>query len=89
MKSLIEELYYWNLEAVKTSGKEVDKLSEKLWRCEDEIIPLLNEKEKALFDKYIDLNNKMCSGLGCEGFLNGFRIGATMMIEVLHGNDLV
>lgn len=84
--SILEELYNGNINPVEKyikNGSEYQKLNKQLIEYIDELMLLLNNKEKQLCEKII---NDILE-LGCiaekEHFIEGFRMGAQMMWEII------
>ncbi len=84
--SILEELYNGNLNPVEKhikNGSKYQKLNKQLTESIDELMLLLNNEEKQLCEKIID--NVL--ELGCisekERFIEGFRMGAQFMWEII------
>lgn len=80
MKSILEELYFGNLDPNKgiAGCKAIVKISE----IENTLTELLEGKEKRLFLKFIDACDELNGIISVEKFVCGFAIGASMITEV-------
>lgn len=86
MKSIIEELYYGNIEPTELSnGESALKLKRKLSelaKSEHELASSLSDKDKEEFMKCIEQYNEF-SGLSCaDSFVTGFKLGARFACEI-------
>ena len=83
----LEDLYYGNLLPHETcaklddEGKELLKL---LNRNEEKITATLTEAQKDTFEKYKDCNREISEISEREIFLNGIRLGARIIIDVVN-----
>ena len=48
---------------------------------------MLTDEEKELFHKYIDASTNLNDVDECEVFINSFRLGARIMLEIMDGSD--
>ncbi len=79
MSSIIEELFYGNLEPQKLTTEITPKLKKKLSELvkkEEELTSKLSEEEKELFSNYVSAYNEFSSISISDGFISGFRFGA-------------
>ena len=79
MSTIIEELFYGNLEPQELTTEITPKLKKKLRELvkkEEELTSKLSEEEKALFLNYTSAYNEFSSISICDGFVSGFRFGA-------------
>ena len=79
MSSIIEELYYGNLEPQELTTEITPKLKKKLSvlaKKEEELSAMLPEKEKELFTNYVLTYNEFSSIGNSDSFISGFRLGA-------------
>ena len=79
MSSVIEELYYGNLEPQELTTEITPKLKKKLGqlvKIEEELSAILPQKEKELFSKYVSAYNEFSSIGKSDSFISGFRLGA-------------
>ena len=79
MSSIIEELFYGNLEPQELTTEITPKLKNKLSELvkkEEELTSKLSEEEKELFLNYVSEYNELSSISIYDGFISGFRLGA-------------
>ena len=88
--SILEDLYDGNIYPVEKPIKkdgEYQKINKQLTQHIDELLSLLNSEEKLLCEKIEDNFYKASYISEKERFIEGFRIGAQMMWEVMHFNS--
>lgn len=79
MSSIINELYYGNIEPQELTTEITPKLKKKLSALankEEELTAMLPEKEKELFANYVNAHNEFSSISNSDSFISGFRLGA-------------
>lgn len=82
--SILEELYYGNIvpnEKCAKLNSEVTELLKLLNRNEVKLTVTFSEGQKITFEKYKDCNREISEICEREAFLNGFRLGARIIIE--------
>lgn len=82
--NILEELYYGNIvpnEKCAKLNSEVKELLKLLNRNEVKLTVTFSEKQKITFEKYKDCNRKISEICEKDAFLNGFRLGARIIIE--------
>lgn len=83
----LEDLYYGNLfpqEKCIKLNYEVKELLKLLNRNEEKLTATLTEVQKETFEKYKDCNREISEISEREIFLNGFRPGARIIIDVVN-----
>lgn len=83
----LEDLYYGNLFPHEKCAKLDDEMKELLGllnRNEEKLIATLSDKQKETFEKYNDCNQEISEICERNAFLNGFRLGARIIIEVIN-----
>ena len=83
----LEDLYYGNLFPREKCAKlddEVKELLKLLNRNEEKLVATLTEVQKETFEKYKDCNREISEINEREIFLNGFRLGARLIIDVVN-----
>jgi len=83
----LEDLYYGNLFPQEKCAKlddEVKELLKLLNRNEEKLTATLTELQKETFEKYKDCNREISEICEREIFLNGFRLGARIIIDVVN-----
>ena len=79
MSTIIEELFYGNLEPQELTTEITPRLKKKLSELvkkEEELSAKLPEGERELFSKYTDAYTEFSSISICDSFISGFRLGA-------------
>ena len=85
--NILEELYYGNIVPNEKCAKfddEVKELLKLLNRNEEKLVATLTEVQKETFEKYKDCNREISEISEREIFLNGFRLGARIIIDVVN-----
>ena len=85
--NILEELYYGNIVPNEKCAKfddEVKELLKLLNRNEEKLAATLTELQKETFEKYKDCNREISEISEREIFLNGFRLGARIIIDVVN-----
>lgn len=83
----LEDLYYGNLFSHKKCAKLDDEMKELLSlfnRNEEKLTIALSDEQKEIFEKYKDCNREISEICERNAFLNGFRLGARIIIEVVN-----
>lgn len=83
----LEDLYYGNIvpnEKCAKLNSEVTELLKLLNRNEEKLTATLTEAQKETFEKYKDCNREISEISEREIFLNGFRLGARIIIDVVN-----
>lgn len=84
---ILEDLYYGNLFPHEKCAKLDDGMKELLGllnRNEEKLISTLSDEQKETFEKYKDCNQEISEICERNAFLNGFRLGARIIIEVVN-----
>lgn len=86
MKKILSELYYGNLcpnERPFYAPPAYDKAVKTLFECEDYLLAHLDENLKEYMKRYLQAESQMQSITTEETYLDGFRTGARIMLEIL------
>lgn len=84
---IFEDLFYGNLFPHEKCAKLDDEMKELLGlfnRNEEKLIATLSDEQKETFEKYKDCNQEISEICERNAFLNGFRLGARIIIEVVN-----
>lgn len=84
---ILEDLYYGNLFPHEKCAKLNDETKELLGllnRNEEKLTANLSNEQKETFEKYKDCNQEISEICERNAFLNGFRLGAKIIIEVVN-----
>lgn len=88
MKSILEELYRGNLnpeERMVPNDPEYRPLSRKISEFMVEAKHRFSEDDFKVLEEILDLNGESSSMVTSEAFVQGFRMGALVMVEVFVG----
>lgn len=90
MQEILSELFYGNIhpnekQFIRNSeyGKAIKTVSD----CEGRLMTLLSGKELELFEKLLKAQGDSSHINGREYFIEGFRLGARIALEVIEKND--
>lgn len=87
---ILEELWYGNVapnERNMDHGSPMWELARLVARHEEELVPLLSEKTKEVFEKLQDNQQELNDLNECEVFVCGFRLGVRIMLAVLNEGE--
>lgn len=88
MKSILEELYRGNLnpeERMIPTDPEYRQLNRKLSNLMVEAKQRFSEDDFKTLEEILDLHGETSSMVASEAFVQGFRMGALVMVEVFCG----
>ena len=85
--TVLENLYNGNIEpteseSLKHNPRYIEGLA-LVGRMQQELMEVLDEKQKELFEMYIDRANELSIVINEETFKTGYRLATKIMIEVL------
>ncbi|WP_256700886.1 DUF6809 family protein [Paenibacillus sp. P46E] len=86
----MEDFYYGRLrpnELVKPSDPEFQKINQKITESLQMLKEQFSEEDFEQVEKLIDLQSDSNSLQSALSFIQGYRMGALMMIEVLNGDS--
>lgn len=89
MKNIIEELFYGNLSPearIVPTDPEYRPLNRKISELMEEVKQRFSENDFAALEEIMDLNGESSSMVISEAFVQGFRMGALVMVEVFCGD---
>ncbi len=81
MTKLLEEIY---LMLTETNKFQCSKISEEESKAYKEIYEPLTEKQKSLFDRFVDILSARYCDDGERLFYEGFKLGFKLFTEVLY-----
>ena len=88
--SIIEDLWYGNISPcerdIKRSSEYSDVL-ERIVQLEADLHARLNDEEKEILEKFVNCTNEMCCISEREMFVQGFMLGAKLIIEVMNSEN--
>ena len=83
---VLQDLWRGNISPIERYIRpcsEYKKCSDKAVKEYDKLLTCLSPEEKQIFDNYNELNMKLLSMSEEESFINGFRLGAKIILDVL------
>lgn len=90
MNRFIEQFYYGNLDPQTRTlrkGSHEAALLKKLCDIEEKLDGSLVGDNNALFRRYVDIYGELLSLSTCDGFVNGFRLGARFAVDTFVNKD--
>lgn len=91
MKSILEKIYYGNLnpeERMVPTDPEYRPLNRKISDLMEEVKQRFSESDFKALEEILDLNGESSSMVTSEAFVQGFRMGALVMMEVFCGEGV-
>lgn len=88
---ILEELWYGNInpnERDVKPGSRRHKLGVLIVRNEEELIAMLSEQAKEIYEKLRDCQSELHGLNECEAFCIGFQLGARIAYEAMERNDI-
>ena len=86
MFNVIESLYYGNFEAMEMTNEYTPKLKKQLnelTSIEEKLYSKLTDEDKELFKSYREAYCKFTSTSCADSFINGFRFGGKIAVDML------
>ena len=90
MRTTLEDLYYGNItpcEQQMIPGSELKRAVNRVAKCEEQLMGLLNEEGQETLTKLIRSQHESNSITATENFILGFRLGVRIMAECMDDND--
>ena len=84
--SVIEDLWYGNIaprERDIQRSSDYANVLERIVQLEADLYARLNDEEKEILEKFVNCTNEMCCISEREMFVQGFLLGAKLIIEVM------
>ena len=88
--TILEQIWYETLhpaEVIKQPTSEYSELTNIMGESEIKLLHLLTDEGKELFHKYTDSQSALNDMNQCDIFINGFRLGARVMLEIMGGTS--
>lgn len=82
---LLKELFYGNISPNHKkvrSGSKLEHLQNLITQNDNRLMATLTDEQKELFEKYKDCTDESTSLIELEAFMEGFRLGARLMLEI-------
>ena len=86
MKDTIFDLWYGNINPVESSGKitpEIKRIIDESQESYEMLTEKLDEKEKELLEKHLDIYSSLHCEYTAKAFVDGFSLGVKILIEAL------
>ena len=86
MKDTIFDLWYGNIDPVESSGKitpEIRRMLNESNKSYEMLEKNLDEKEKELLEKHLNIYSSLRSEYTAKAFAEGFSLGVKMVVEAL------
>ena len=90
MRTTLEDLYYGNItpcEQQVIPGSEMKRAMDRVAKCEEQLMGLLNEEGQQTLTKFIRSQHEINSITATENFILGFRLGVRLIAECMDEND--
>ena len=68
-------------------GSELKRAVERVTKCEEQLMELLNEEGQQTLTRYIRFQHEINSITATENFVLGFRLGVRLIAECMDEND--
>ena len=88
--NFIEELFegkIYNMAQANNHSERLQKIINNILETGKELNALLSDNQRELFCKYNDLQKQHIIENEFKGFKNGFRLGASCMLDTFQKND--
>ena len=86
MKDTIFDLWYGNINPVESIGKitpEIKRIINESEESYEMLAEKLDEKEKELLEKHLDIYSSLHCEYTAKAFVDGFSLGVKILIEAL------
>ena len=86
MKSVLEELYYGNIRPFANRRKiseEKQKVLQSMEDCRNQLLDSMTPEQKHQLEEYESCTDEITSQTECEIFIDGFRLGMRLALELL------
>ncbi|TQR95525.1 DUF6809 family protein [Paenibacillus ottowii] len=90
--SILENFYYGKCnpsERIKSKDTEFELISQRITDAEEALKTKLPEQNYKLIEELSDLQDVLISLLSASAYIEGYKMGALMMIEVFDGKGEV
>lgn len=88
--TILEQIWYEELHPTETTKEQSArylKAAETMGESELKLLHLLTDEGKELFHRYTDCQAELYDMDKCDIFINDFRMGAKMMLELMNNNE--
>ena len=77
-----------NLHEKGFPSKQYARAMQRLANCGEKLLVVLNEEERKLFEEYVDDQLEVSIIADCASFIDGFRLGAKIMLDILTDQEM-
>jgi len=87
---VLEELWgdRVNLQEKGFPDKQYARAMHRLVNCEEKLLGILDDEQRKLFEKYVDDQREVSVIADCASFIDGFKLGAKIMLDVLTEGEM-
>ncbi len=87
---ILEELWgdRVNLRERGFPSKQYARAMRRLADCEEKLTGILDEEQRKLFEEYADDQREVSVIADCASFIDGFKLGAKIMLDVLTEGEM-
>ena len=88
---MIDELFDGNIQPCERpvrDGSQLQKLASLVMKNNDALLAILDETQRARFERYKDIQNELAAQLEREAFTEGFCTGARLIFEVMEHTEI-
>ena len=69
-------------------SKQYARAMQKLANCGETLMGVLNDEQNKLFSEYVDAQLEVSIIADCASFIDGFKLGAKIMLDVLTDGEM-
>ena len=77
-----------NLHEKGFPSEQYARAMQKLANCGEKLMSVLNEEQNKLFSEYVDNQLEVSIIADCASFIDGFKLGAKIMLDVLTDGEM-
>jgi len=87
---VLEELWSdkVNLHEKGFPDKQYARALHRLVNCEEKLLGILDDEQRKLFEEYVDDQRAVSVIADCASFIDGFKLGAKIMLDVLTEGEM-
>lgn len=77
-----------NLHEKGFPDKQYARAMHRLVNCEEKLLGILDDEQRKLFEEYVDDQREVSVIADCASFIDGFKLGAKIMLDVLTEGEM-
>ncbi len=87
---VLEELWgdKVNLHEKGFPNKQYARAMQRLANCGEKLMAILDDEQRKLFEEYVDEQREVSVISDCASFIDGFKLGAKIMLDVLTEGEM-